>query len=178
MVSLETDPFKHLVFAFCAKMERTYVLHSCLSLVGGRLCLWPGGWSLTDCLPWNSLLLVGYAQPCLPGRIWKRTSSKTGSFENGWTVMTKLFLLEGAVLVQNVDIKLEILAYGHSRKCIFGFMSLSFLASNLGFWLRTWFTNELSFLVSDSLRKSWGYCCDTIIKTFRYLHVVSLHLKT
>lgn len=144
-VHLRMTHVKPLVIAFCTKTKSNYWIHCWISLVGGRLHFWSGRWSLTDSIPRNSLLPAGYAQPRLPGCLWKRTPSKTGSFEKGWIVTTKLFPSRGRLLVQNVDIKLDILAYGHSRDCIFDFLSLSFLASNLGFWLRTyWLISHLS----------------------------------
>lgn len=145
------------------------ILNCCwISPAGGRSCLWPGGWSFADPLPRNGLLPVGHAQPCLPGCLWECAPSKTGSFEKGWAVMTELSPRRAQLLVQSVDIKLEILAHGHSGRCLFGLMSLSFVASNLGFWLSALLTNELSFMIPDSLRESRGHCHGTLMKTSNF----------
>ena len=55
------------------------------------------------------------------------------------------FLVEGRRLLQNTGVKLETLAYGHRRKCIFGFVFSSFLASHLAFDSEHyWLINHLS----------------------------------
>ena len=124
-------------FAFCTKMKSDCLIHCCIFLIGGRVCFRPGGRSFTDSLPRNSILLIGYTQPCIPGSIWKCAPSKTGSFKKRGTVMTKLFSCQRRLLlVHKVDIQLETVTYGHSRKCIFGFVSfIIFFASHVGFRL-------------------------------------------
>lgn len=143
IVSFKNGPRKRVVFAFCTKLNLViwFTVAFLLQVVGYAFD------QVDDHLhsPYHETVysLLDTLSPAYREAFGNALLQRLEALKRDGQSWRRFLLLEGLLLVQKVDIKLEILAYVRVENA--SLVLCPFLASSLGFWLRYyWLMNCLS----------------------------------